>query len=282
MKLFTTVDSTWACQLLSKVFPGVEFELGGPDDSHFLLEDVAEQMKYIYKRSWKCAGLISFEPFHHFSGPYDFIMCGNTEQCIGNKLVPFYMFDYLSNFGKNIRGIVRGPLVIPEKFACAFVSNPMSTPRNSFMKMLLELNLLDSYGQLYNNTGGPYKPAVHGSPTLGTDIDDIVKQYKFYICFENSSHDAYISEKPLTALRNGVIPVYYGCKTARDYFNENRVIVLKNDTQEEMIRVIRYMISISRDTGLYNNMISAPLFKNDVCPNSFDSYASQIRRCLLN
>jgi hypothetical protein len=307
MKVFTTFDSKWVCELLSKVL-GVPIELGTIEESDILFEDVRDQMKYIYLKTWKIAGLISFEPFHHFSGPYDFIMCGNTEQCIGTKIVPFVIIDYDTNFGKKLLPPPKD-IIVPKKFACAFVSNPMSDVRNRFMKMLIELNLLDSYGKLFHTIDEP----------AGLSMDQIISQYKFYICFENSSHEAYITEKPLAALTNHTIPVYYGATCASKYFNSKRVLIPENSSDDSLIDVIRRMIGLSRDDDAYKEFISAPVFvKNPVnskplesyagkmigisrnnelykeiiatnifiggtlSPNSMDSYASQIRTILQN
>jgi len=271
MKVFTTFDSKWVCDLLSKVL-SVPIELGTVEESDILFEDVRDQMRYIYLKTWKIAGLISFEPFHHFSGPYDFIMCGNTEQCIGPKIVPFVIIDYDTNFGKKL---VPPPkdIIVPKKFACTFVSNPMSDVRNRFMKMLIELNLLDSYGKIFHTIDEP----------VGLSMDQIISQYKFYICFENSSHEAYITEKPLAALTNHTIPIYYGATCASKYFNSKRVLIPENSSDEGLIDVIRHMINISHNDEQYKQIISAPVFVGgSISPNSIDSYASQIRVILNN
>ena len=267
MKVFTTFDSSWVCQLLSHVFPGEEILPGTLEESEILFETVYDQMKYIYLKKWKVAGLLSFEPFNHVHTPYNFVMCGNTEQCPVSKIVPFCMMDYCSDFGKNIPNPEN--ISIPPKFACAFVSNPMCDDRNRFMGMLLASKLLDSYGKVYNNI-------EQGDLSMGT----IISQYKFYICFENSSHEAYISEKPLAALNAHVIPVYYGAHM--EYFNPKRVLIPKDLSDEAFIEIIEKMIAISLDEDLYKEMVSAPVFVGgrSLSPNSMESYGARIRSIL--
>ena len=268
MKVFTTHDVDWTCQLLSKVFCE-DITLGTVEESEVLFETIHDFMKYIYIKKWKYAGLISCEPYHHDPGPYDFILCGNLEQGPPNKVIPFYLIDTLINFGKDIPTFPKG-LSIPPKFACTFVGNPMSSERNKIMRMLLELGLLDSWGKLFNNTSST------GEGFSG-DMNSIISQYKFYICFENSSHDAYLSEKILAALNNNVIPVYYGCKNIHKYFNVRRMLLLEDTTEEGYINLIRKMITIANNDELYREIISEPIFNESGPMNSMESMADMIR-----
>jgi hypothetical protein len=271
MKVFTTHDIGWTCLLLSKVFCE-DITLGTVEDSEILFETIHDQMVYIHMRKWKYAGLISFEPFHHEHTPYDFILCGNLEQGPSSKLVPFYQIDGLTNFGKDIPIFPKG-LPIPIKFACALVGNPMSIERNKIIQMLLQLGLLHSWGKLFNNMS----PSGEG---FGGDKNALISQYKFYVCFENSSHEAYLSEKILDALNNNVIPVYYGCKNIHKYFNVRRILLLEDTTEEAYVNLIRRMLNISQNEQLYREIISEPIFNESGPMNSVDSMASMIRNQL--
>jgi hypothetical protein len=268
MKVFTTYDVDWTCQLLSKVFCE-DITLGNVEESEILFETIDDYMRYICMKKWKYAGLISFEPYHHEHIPYDFILCGNLKQGPPSKLVPFYQIDTMINFGKNIPIFPKG-LPIPQKFACALVGNPMCLERNTIMRMLLELGLLDSWGKLFNNTNST------GDGFYG-DKNELISQYKFYICFENSSHDAYLSEKILDALNNNVIPVYYGCKNIHKYFNVRRMLLLEDTTDEGYINLIRKMITIGQNEELYREIISEPIFNESGPMNSMESMADMIR-----
>lgn len=268
MKVFTINDIEWTCQLLSKVFCE-DITLGTMEDSEILFETVNDHMEYVYMKKWKYAGLISYEPYHHKHTPYDFILCGNLEQSPPSKLIPFYQTDRITNFGKDIPTFPKG-LPIPPNFACALVGNPMSIERNKIMQMLLQLGLLHSWGKLFNNMS----PTGEG---FGGDKNSLISQYKFYICFENSSHDAYLSEKILDALNNNVIPVYYGCKNIHKYFNTRRMLLLEDNTEEAYVNLIRRMINISQNEELYREIISEPIFNESGPMNSMDSMASMIR-----
>lgn len=268
MKVFTTHDADWTCQLLSKVFYE-DITLGTVEESEILFETIQDFMQYIRMKKWKYAGLISYEPFHHNYEPYDFILCGNLEQGPSSKVVPFYQIDRMINFGKDIPTFPKG-LPVPPKFACALVTNSMCSERNKIMQMLLQLGLLDSWGNLFNNTNS------NGKGFSG-DINALISQYKFYICFENSSHDAYLSEKILYALNNNVIPVYYGCKNIHKYFNVRRILLLEDTTEESYINLIRRMITIGQNKELYREIISEPIFNESGPMNSMDSMADMIR-----
>lgn len=86
------------------------------------------------------------------------------------------------------------------KFCAAIFSNP--TPeRISFIEKLNEYKKVDIYGK-------GFLPIEDGEKAKY----EILKHYKFSICFENRVQTGYVTEKLFHALTTGTLPIYYGSK----------------------------------------------------------------------
>lgn len=53
----------------------------------------------------------------------------------------------------------------------------------------------------------------------------------FSICIENSSHHGYHTEKIIDAFLSKTIPVYRGCKDIGSYYNQNGIIICKDENE---------------------------------------------------
>lgn len=67
------------------------------------------------------------------------------------------------------------------------------------------------------------------------------EDYKFHICIENVISNNYFSEKIINPLLSNNIPIYYGCRSINNYFND--IIKLTGNVDED-IRIL---------TQVYNN-----------------------------
>jgi len=84
------------------------------------------------------------------------------------------------------------------KFCSAVYSNPIGN-RNEVSNILSSYKMVERFGKVHDNKlpdGERYKM-------------DIISDYKFNICFENSIHPGYYTEKLLHAKVAGCIPIYY-------------------------------------------------------------------------
>ena len=76
----------------------------------------------------------------------------------------------------------------------------------------------------------------------GPFYDDIepYRHYLFSICIENYNSGHYFSEKIITPLLHNCLPIYYGCATIDNYFDNGSVIKLTGHIKQdiEMLRVI--------------------------------------------
>lgn len=145
-----------------------------------------------------------------------------------------------------------------DKFCGFLVSNPSNQIRNSAFLAVNNYKPVESGGAVYNNIG--YKV---------TNTIDWMSQYKFFICFENSKYDYYITEKLINAYYAGCIPIYWGSDTVSDELNENCMInVNKMRTFDELIEKIK---EIDNDDNLYKKMLSEPLLKDNISDEKFSS-----------
>lgn len=100
------------------------------------------------------------------------------------------------------------------KFCAFMVTNGGGDPiRGAIFDKLFSYKRVDSGGRWRNNIGGP----------IGNSFTDPktskylwLKDYKFNICFENSSYPGYVTEKLIQAFRAKCVPIYWGDPTLCD------------------------------------------------------------------
>jgi hypothetical protein len=132
-----------------------------------------------------------------------------------------------------------------------FCSTVFSSPYDSRFNMINLLNTyknVDCYGKIHNNKlldGERYKM-------------DVISNYKFNICFENSIHPGYFTEKILHAKIAGCVPIYYSDKSYSNDFNTNSCINLID--YNDMKEVLEDVKKIDSDNAIYKKIKSEPLF----------------------
>jgi len=123
------------------------------------------------------------------------------------------------------------------KFCCMVVSNSRAKERIDFFYELSKIKKVDSGGRYLNNVGG----AV-------IDKLEFIKDYKFVISFENSSHLGYTTEKILEPLMVNSIPIYWGNKEINNDFNPACFVNANN--LENINDIIRILLKIEKDENV--------------------------------
>jgi hypothetical protein len=169
---------------------------------------------------------------------------------------------------------------IEEKKFCLFaVSNGTSELRNRFFGELSNYKRVDSCGKFMNNLG--YNcPGSHDSP----EYCKFIGQYKFMICFENTSMTNYLTEKLLNSYTCGTIPIYWGCPNLPDYINMESILYLKSDcTPYDIQKLIIEIKRLDNDDELYKEKYEKPFFKDGKIPDNFQhSVIKRKIRAILN
>ena len=98
---------------------------------------------------------------------------------------------------------------------------------------------------------------------------NLISNYKFSLCYENSVTPGYHTEKLLHGKIAGNIPIYYGDKTISEDFNSECFINAVDMSDEELVELIQ---RIDFDNSLYIKMKNKPIFKekltlDEICAN---------------
>jgi hypothetical protein len=113
---------------------------------------------------------------------------------------------------------------------------------------------VDSCGKYLNNIGHTC-PGGHSSP----EYYEFISNYKFMICFENTSKINYLTEKLLNAYIGGTIPIYWGCPNIGDYVNTNCMLYLPlNYSQNDVKQLIDTILRLDADDQAYKEKYEQP------------------------
>lgn len=147
-----------------------------------------------------------------------------------------------------------------EKFACIVISNPVKNRIELFNK-LNSYKKVDGFG------------SVFGSKFLGSK-KELLKKYRFNICFENSIYPGYCTEKLLQSKVSGCIPLYYGCKEANLDFNEKCYLNLLDF--KNIDDFVKKIIEIENNKDLFFEIASEPLFNKKPSLDFFYDFIKRI------
>ncbi len=137
------------------------------------------------------------------------------------------------------------------KFCNYVISNAISDPARDKMIDLLEgYKHVDSGGRYRNNVGGPVKDKI-----------EFEKDYKFTMCFENSSARGYTTEKIVEAFAGCTVPIYWGNPDIASEFNPKAFINCHDfESFEDVLEEVR---RIDGDDERFMEMIHEPVLAPD-------------------
>ena len=142
------------------------------------------------------------------------------------------------------------------KFCVTFFNNPVSNRLQTYQK-LNEYKEVDGYGDYFDNGFFPWEEKKL----------EILKNYKFCICFENKVREGYHTEKLYHAKLAGAIPIYWGHASASNDFNPNCFLNLNDfDSVDALVERVK---EIDSDDSLYQQYVSEPLFSGGSVPDEF-------------
>ncbi|MCR5357755.1 MAG: hypothetical protein K6E63_10195 [Lachnospiraceae bacterium] len=133
------------------------------------------------------------------------------------------------------------------KFCNYVISNAISDPSRDKMIGLLDgYKRVDSGGRYKNNVGGPVADKIA-----------FEKNYKFTMCFENSSAPGYTTEKIVEAFAGQTIPIYWGNPDIASEFNPGAFINCHDfSSLEEVLEEVK---RIDNDNELFLKMLREPV-----------------------
>jgi alpha(1,3/1,4) fucosyltransferase len=92
-------------------------------------------------------------------------------------------------------------------------------------------------------------PGIHSD----TSKIDVISQYKFYICFENTCIPGYITEKLMNCFTAGCVPIYLGAPNVTSYIPKGCFIDYRDfSSNEEMYQFLKNMTENEYEVYLQN------------------------------
>jgi hypothetical protein len=183
-------------------------------------------------------------------------------------ILPYFLSMFYYKMPKLIKK--NNQKINPRKKFCAFiVSSNSSRERVKFFKMLSKYKKVDSYGRVMNNMGD----LIFKKEWQDTH-SDILKDYKFIICFENNFHNQYICEKLPNAMLANAIPIYRGAPDIGEYFNTQSFI--NYDDYGSYRKMIDRVIELDNDDKKYQEFLKQPWFKQNKIPETIKSKEKEL------
>jgi len=142
---------------------------------------------------------------------------------------------------------------------CNFVFSNTSGERLKILEALLAYKEIDCAGRLRNNTGA----LLRGRGDQRHKVD-FLRDYKFTIAAENSSHPGYTTEKIIHPLSVGSIPIYWGDPRVSEDFNKEAFIAVED--YGSLNELVDYVKMIDENDAMYERMVRAPVFPNNEIP----------------
>jgi hypothetical protein len=185
--------------------------------------------------------------------------------------LPLYVIYDFDNFSKGIPSYTtykRNETDLTsdkkQKFCSFVVRNPNCQKRNEFFHRLTQYKKIDSGGPLFNNIGYVLE---YGDNAMKSKLNWL-KDYKFNICFENSSYPGYATEKLYEAYVGGTVPIYWGSPTIEVDFNPKAFLNWFDYKDDDAF--IRAIIDLDNDPDKYKEMYMEPLFAKPTTNRFFD------------
>lgn len=99
--------------------------------------------------------------------------------------------------------------------------------------------------------------------------EDGLKDYMFSINIENALYDAYFTEKLTDCFATGTIPIFYGCKSVIDYFNQDGIIFLDDNFDISMLTTELYYSKIDAVKDNFERIQNFPVAEDYMYKNYF-------------
>ncbi|XP_049868883.1 alpha-(1,3)-fucosyltransferase B-like [Pectinophora gossypiella] len=127
--------------------------------------------------------------------------------------------------------------------------------RENYVKELMKYIPVDSYGECLNNKQWPTDfPKDHLNNLDNAAILDFVAKYKFAIAIENGVCEDYITEKFWRPINLGVVPIYFGSPSIKDWFPNNKSAILIQDFASPKL-LSKHLYELMRNDTLYEEYL---------------------------
>jgi len=132
-----------------------------------------------------------------------------------------------------------------DKFCALIAGNPEGLRINLFHS-ISKYKQVDGYGNMFGRA-------------LRQSKFDLLKDYKFCLCPENSIYDGYVTEKLIDAYAGSTVPLYSGDLSVCREFNDNAFLNYQDDICMDWF--VDHVSEIDENIDLYRAMYQQPLLK---------------------
>jgi hypothetical protein len=127
---------------------------------------------------------------------------------------------------------------------CAMIAGNLEGLRVNLYNSLNKYKPVDGYGLMFGNS-------------LRQSKFDILPEYKFCLCPENSVYDGYVTEKLIDAYAGGTVPIYSGDSSVAEDFNYNAF--LNYQEIKDMEQFVEHVSFFDRNLEAYRSVYERPL-----------------------
>ena len=183
------------------------------------------------------------------------------------RLHTLVFFDRYLRLGELFRIKDAGELMKEKTHFCDFIysNSKAHTNRDLFFRLLSQYKRVDSLGPHLNNTGSGIFRQNHDDDWREKKIRT-QRKYKFSIAFENGTHRGYTTEKLITPMLAGTIPIYWGNPDVARYFNAESFINCHDYTSfEDVVMIVK---KLDEDDSRYCEMLE----KQWLSPEQYEEY----------
>lgn len=132
-----------------------------------------------------------------------------------------------------------------------------STDRDLYVQELMKYQSIDSFGACLNNRKIPFnlrRDSFYMQKLYSEDVLKFIARYKFVIAIENGVCDDYVTEKFWRAIHAGVVPLYFGSPSIRDWFpNKKSAILLEEFPSPKLLSA--HIDKLMRNDNLYEEYL---------------------------
>ena len=145
-----------------------------------------------------------------------------------------------------------------------FFASHLKEPRRSLLNKLKKFYTVDCYGPIFNKN-------IKDHNKSGFFKKDLIKNYKFSFCPENSIYPGYVTEKIPEAYASKSIPITWIDLNFSHDFQSDSVINLYNDAANNYENIDSLIADY-----VTNSKFEIPLLKNKPCLNNFFLFVKKI------
>jgi hypothetical protein len=128
--------------------------------------------------------------------------------------------------------------------------------RTTMVEQLNAIDRVDCAGRLLHNTDELFTK-------FGDNKAEFLRQYRFFICPENTSVEGYVTEKVFHCIGSGCVPIYWGSNNnpEPDVLNHDAILFWQKDGDNSAL--LHKIEELNNNPAIYREFFEQPRLKDD-------------------